>query len=245
MTAAQLMARTLKRLDEDAGGGFYTPAEALVALNRGQRLFVLLTLCLETTATLPLDAGVVWYRLLDEFGTFLLPLRLRVAGAGGAKVRPARLADLDALSATWQAAEGTPARYACLGFDQFAIYPHPAAGGTSLDVTLAFCPSAMTEGSTPEIPEEDHPALIDFAIPVLRLKEGGQEFAKSLRYLDRFFEAAAKRAAYVRARSLEQRYDRVPVEWERWDRSRLVALAMKKAKPAWLAIPQAEDSGGR
>lgn len=241
MTGEDLYERLLKRLNEDSATPvFYSISEALWALNAAQRMFVLLTLCLEATGTLDLDAGTAHYRLLSTFSDFLLPLRVRVAGSGGLRVRPSRLAELDALSPTWQAAAGTPERYACVGFDHFSIYKQPV-GGTSLDVTYARCPGAIARSSTPEIRGEYHPALIDGAIPLLRLQEGGQEFRKSLRYFERFLKAAAKMGNYVRARNLAERYDRVPPDIERMDLSRLVKLATKRPKPAMLDVPQAQE----
>lgn len=241
MTVAQLVVRGLKGLDEDDAGGFYTSTEVVDALNEAQRLFVLLTLCLETTGTLALTAGTCWYYLLTEFPSFLLPLRVRITG-NGAKLRPQRLAELDALDPAWQATAGTPESYAQIGFSLFGVYKQPADVGTSLDVTYAQCPTTMAIGATPQIPEEHHLALVDGALPILRMKEGGQEFAKTVPRFDRFLEAATSMANYVRARNLGQRYDRVPFEIEKFDRSKLIALAMKRERPASLKIPQAEGA---
>lgn len=223
MTTNELITRVYQRLDQTPGG-YYTPGEVLGALNEAQRLFALLTLCLETTAALPLEAATPFYRLLtvSGFSLYLLPLRVRVAGAGGAKVTPARLADLDALNPAWQAEPGTPARYAALGFDFLAVHPRPTGAGTSLDITFARCPAAMTSASTPEIPEEHHPALTDYAIPRLRVKEGGSALAKSMPFWEAFLAAAEKLAAYVRARNRGLGYDRVPAELTRADRARLL-----------------------
>lgn len=231
MTAGELRGRVESRLDEDTSGGgrFYTAEEILGALNEAQRLYALLTLCLERTESMELSAGVTWYSMLAVFPRWIAPLRVRVAGPGGGKVNPATLHNLDALDAEWQKATGTPQRYAHIGFDLMAIWPHPSGSGVSLDVTFAACPVEMlSDGYTPEIPEEDHPALIEYAIPRLRAKEGGQEFAKSLPHLDRFMEAARKRGEYVRARAKAQRYDAMPFELERFDRSQLVEMAMKR-----------------
>lgn len=221
MTGDQLITRTYERLDQTPGG-YYTPGEILTALNEAQRLFVLLTLCLETTATLPLGAGTTFYRLLtvSAFSGLLLPLRARVAG--GRKLSPARLQDLDSLSKTWQGDAGPPVKYAALGFDFFAIYPAPTAGGTSLDITFARCPAAMTSSSAPEIPEEHHPGLIDYAIPRLRVKEGGSALEKSMPHWKAFLDRAEKLAAYIRARNRAHGYDRVPAEITRADRARLL-----------------------
>ena len=223
MTLAQLRTRTLQRLDEDTTSPVYWSAQEIhAALNEAQRVFVFLTLCLEKTGTLALSAATTFYHLRSTFSDFLLPLRVRVASTG-AKVHPARLQELDALDSTWPSSAGTPVRYACLGFDFFAVYKQPAAPGTSLDVTYAHTPATLAaDGDTPEIPTEHHLTLIDYAIPRLRAKEGGQEFVKTLPLFGQFLDAASKMAAYVRARSLEARYDRLPFELSSYDRSRLI-----------------------
>lgn len=245
MTGLELRDRLLERAGENpAQPGFYTAQQALDALNAAQRLFVLLTLCLETTGTLPLAANTSFYHLLPTFADFLLPLRVRVAGAGGAKLEPCRLEDMAALDVSWPAAAGTPSKYALLGFDLLAIYKRPGATGTSLSVTYARCPVTLTAGSSPEIPEEDHEALILAGVPILRMAEGGQEFTKTLPLFREFLRIADKRANYVRTRSLAQRYDRVPSEIARYDVSRLLDLAMKREKPAMLSIPQAQERNG-
>jgi hypothetical protein len=219
---SDLVARTQQRLQEDPAVTtpvYYPYAEVLSALNRAQRMFVLLTLCLEKTVTFP-ATGATFYNMRTYYPDWMLPLR--VSTVAGARVRPARLADLDALDAGWQANAGTTSRYAALGFDFFAVYQQSAM---SLVITYAQAPAALVQAAdVPQIDEEYHPALIDFAIPWLRLKEGGQEFAKSLDYLKRFFAEADKEAAYVRQRNLAARYDNLPFELRRLDRSKFLGI---------------------
>jgi len=230
----------MERLDEDATAPqYYSATEVDSALNMAERLFVLLTLCLKATGALPLTAGTAHYRLFNTFPYFLLPLRVRVAG--GAALKPVRLEELDALNPRWQASAGVPVRYAALGFDFLSVYQQPAAGGTSLDITYARCPAPMVaDAAAPSIPEAYHAALIDAAIPLLRLKEGGQEFEKALPLFDRFLQDARKLAQYVTARNLAARYDRTPYEIQSADLSKLVNLAIKPLRPAMLNIPQAQ-----
>lgn len=243
MTGEDLYERLLKRLNEDATAPvFYTISEALWALNAAQRVFVLLTLCLEKSDVLALSAFTCHYRLLTAFPDFLLPLRVRVAGTGGGRVRPMRLEELDALTPSWQATSGAPERYACVGFDHFSIYKQPLYSGTSLFITYARCPVTLVAEGSPEIPEEYHADLIDAAIPFLRLKEGGQEFTKSLVFFERFLKTAAKMANYVWARNQAAQYDRTPPDISRMDFSRVMRLATKRTPPAALAISQAQES---
>lgn len=238
MTAAQLTQRLLEQVGEIVQPGeiptYYNSTAALDALNVAQRLFCLLTLCLETTGTLVVSSSTNWYKALTTFNDWLTPLRIR-RESDGVKLEPARLSDLDALDPAWQAATGTVERYACLGFDLIATYRKPASGTVNLTCTYAKSPAVMTSGS-PEIPEEYHACLVDGALPILRAMEGAQELAKVLDRFDRFMAAAAKLGAYVRQRNLGLRYDRVPFELETFDRSKLVKLAIKR-----VAAPMLEE----
>jgi hypothetical protein len=230
VTHSELRTLTLQRAGQDpTASGYFTGAMATAALNRSLRLFVLRSLCVERTDTYTLVAGAAWSHVLTQFADFLLPLRLEYAGA---RLRPARLSELDALSATWQATAGDPERYSLAGLDLLAVYKQLAAGGT-LSVLYAGAPERMSDDAdVPEIPAEYHEDLVAGAIPLMRLAEGGQELDKALPGLKRLFDAAAKLAGYVRQRSLDLRYDRLPAELERYDLSRW--LAMERRRAPWL-----------
>jgi hypothetical protein len=230
MQFSDMQGRLLERLGENSSNpAYYQSSDAAAWLNATQRLFVLLTLCLETTGTLILnptssDETVTFYSMLSEFYDWLLPLRVRVAA--GLKLAPSRLADLAALDANWVVSPGPVSRYALLGFDLLAVYQQPLAA-VSINITYARCPDAMVNpGDNPQIPEEYHPALIDGAIPLMRAREGGSEWKKTMPLWDRFLDAAQKMGEYVRARNQEQGYDHLPVELRRFDRSKLL---MKEA----------------
>ena len=226
MIASDLQNRLLERLGDTATGeyvqtGYYTPGEALAWLNAAQRLFVLLTLCLETTGSLPLSADTAFYRLLPTFTDWIVPLRVRISG--GAKLKPSTLGQLASLDASWSDSAGTPDRYVVAGFDLFAIYQQPASSGTTLSLTYARCPDPLVNPSdVPEIPVEYHPALIEGAIPLCRAKEGGAEFQKVMANWNLFLDAATRMGDYVRARNKERGYDRLPVELGRFDRSKML-----------------------
>jgi len=231
MTAGEMSARVLQRLDEIEPGAtvpaavyYGGPGEVLDALNEGQRLFCLLTLCLQTQAQFPLTPNVGFYHARSVFNDWLLPFGVTLPG--GRKVRPARLEELDALDTNWQSATDTaPERYAALGFDFLAFYPKLASGSLSVNVSYARSPVTMTSsGDVPEIPVHCQPALIDYAIPRLRMKEGGQEFAKTLPLFNRYLDVAQKHGKYVQAQNAGARYDKQPFELELFDRSRLLKL---------------------
>lgn len=253
MNTDELQSRVLNRLDQD-GQAPYADADVLRVLNFGQRLFAFLTLCLESSQQLILTPGVQFYHLLQQpgFERFIVPLRVKllVSEAGissefGApladavefaeedlaalastapRLRPSTVSDLVALDETWQSATGTPSRYGCLGLDLFFVYKTPAAG-MKLLVTHARGPvDLVADDDVPEIPEADHPALVEFAVCWLPVAEGGSQLAKHIDHMQRFLEAANARAKVVRARSQAQRYDKLPFEMENWDASRLLGI---------------------
>jgi hypothetical protein len=226
MTVLELQRRSIERIgddpDIDPSLMHYTPAEHLVALNQCQRLFVLFTLCLETTANFGLT-GVARYHMLDTFGDWIVPLRIR--NQVGNKVRPCRLADLAAIDPNWSTITGFPARYAHTGFDLLSVYKVATA---TIPITYARSPVELLSSypgdnaQVPEIPERYHPMLIDGAIPILRTKEGAQEWQKVLPQWQRFLDAVDELAGKVRARCREQGYDAAPVELNRADQSRFL-----------------------
>jgi len=230
VTYAALRANVLERLGEDAAvSGYYDGVDAGDGLNRAQRLFVLLTLCLEATGSITISPATAWYQVRTQIPGWMLPLTLEFDGA---KLRPVRLAELDALAVGWQATPGDPERYALLGLALLAIYKQAPEAGT-LGTTYAKPPAWMIDDAdVPEIPAAYHELLPDAAIALLRLREGGQELEKVKPLLGRFMTGATQLARYVRERSLDLRYDRQPAELERFDLSRL--LAISKRRDPWL-----------
>jgi hypothetical protein len=243
MTLAELEQRTLERLGEtSAAGTYYSSTFVKAALNEGQRLFAFLTLCLETTGSLPLTANTAWYEPLATFNDWIVPLRVRLSGTGGTKLEPYRLERLDALSPNWQSESGPPRRYASCGPNLVAIHPSPTTGGATLDVTYARSPVPLVgSGQTPEIPTAYHPSLIKYALPRLRASEGAEEWRKNLPDLLEFWRDAKKLAMYVRTRNLTARYDCLPPEERFFDGSRLMDIMTRRPKwPTMLDIPQAQ-----
>jgi hypothetical protein len=218
--------RVQQRVNE-LTGTYYSTAEINSALNEAQRLFVLLTLCLEVTAAFTLTAAVTFYHMRTTFEDWILPLR--VTTLGGSKIFPSELEDLDSLDSGWQASPGAPVRYASLGFDFFAIYQQPAAAGTVVNITYAQQPLVMAaDTDTPQIQQEFHPALVAYAIYRVRMKEGAQEFAKTMPYFNSFLDEAQKCGEYVRARNIGGGYDILPFELARFDRSKVARASATK-----------------
>lgn len=226
MTKAELTSATLTRLGDTPGSlqTYYTPHEVLVALNRVYRLMVFLTLCLETNTTFTWTGGTATIQMLSIFSDWILPLRLRLPS--GAKIKPGNFAALAALDGNWIASPGTPSRYALGGFSLLGLYHQPAID-TTLSVTYARMPAALVlDTDTPQLEPEYHQSLIDGAIPILRIKEGAQEWQKTLAMWDRYMSAATDLAASTRARNKERGYDYLPPDLTRFDKSKLMKAAV-------------------
>lgn len=231
MDVTALQTRIWERLDDDSAGWYYTPAEVLNAINKAQRQFAFLTLCIERTKTFELTSGVAFYTISDDadFSDYLLPLKVTT---NGVRVTPKTIHQLDALRSTWRTTAGTPTSYGTLGLYLLFTYPRVDSAGQSLSITYAAEPAVLASGGNiPEIPEEFHTALVDYAIYWLRAKEGGVEFKGSVEYLRRFLGAASKHAEFTRARCRAMQYDRTPPDLRLTDRSKLfkVALASERA----------------
>jgi hypothetical protein len=236
VTASEISDRILKGIDDDAGvpasvaagnlGG--PPPEVLAAINEGQELFALLTLCLETTSAITLAASSTFGSFRQAFPKFLCPLRLMV---GSTRVRPRTLAELDAENDAWQATAGTPARYSTLGFNLYAVTPQPVADTAGV-LTFARSPLQLVGDAFPEIPEMYHQSLVKYGIYRIRLKEGGQGLERGLVQLNSFLDDATAHGDFVRARSRAARYDVLPFELKLFDRSRLIQK-LAKVKPSW------------
>lgn len=212
-----------QRLNEAGGAVYYPTAEIIAALNEANRLFVLLTLGLETTVTWSVPQATTSFHMLQTYADWLVPLRIQ--NATGQKIRPMRLDDLAALDSNWPNSPGTPYRYSHVGVDVLSIYHQPATIGTNLTVTYARAPvDLVLDADVPEIPATYHPDLVDYAINRMRMPEGGQEFAKTLPLLDNFLKGAAKYADFVRSRNRGSQYDKDPFELESFDRSKLLKL---------------------
>lgn len=222
VTLAELQTELLRRAGEDpAAPVYFTAARATAALNWAQRLFVMATRCLETEGPMS-TAGGPWLHLRASFADYLCLLRVEV---NGARLRPARVADLAALDSSYETTAGDVTRYAHAGADSILFYKQASVTAT---VTYARLPATLSSaGASPEIPAEYHPLLVDAGLVFLRLAEGGQEFAKVRAGLAAFVAGAEQLAAYVEKRSLDQRYDPRPLELKRLDLSRLIGKAKR------------------
>lgn len=220
MQLSDMRTRVGQRLNESAGPVFYTAAEINAAVNEAQRFMVFLTLCLEITATWTVSGGTTFTHMLNVFSDWICPLR--ITDSTGAKIRPSTLAELGALDPSWIASAGNTVRYASMGADFIGLYQQNA-GSQTLTVTYAQAPAPLVlDTDVSAIPAEYHPRLVDYGIYRCRQVEGGQEFAKALKYLESFFGGVQHLSRYVRDRNNGAKYDKVPYELTNEDVAKLV-----------------------
>jgi hypothetical protein len=216
LTLFMLLERLYKNLDEDTNFPVYYPRDmAVFCLNWAQRLFCLLTLCLEKTVSFTLGANTAHYKISDQIPDFIVPLRVSF---NGVRVRPRKLGDLDRLGA-WSRAlvtDGgqTPATikyYAQHGMDGLAIYPSLTGSGTLSITYAAIPPDLVANSDIPVIQPEQQVHLPDLATWLIRLPEGAIEGVDLTQMPgQRGLEAMAKYAEFVRARVKGLAYDYEP-----------------------------------
>jgi len=223
VVASEIAARILARTDDPSAITADMP-EVMSAINEGQELAALLSLCLETTTPLTLAAGAPFGTLISRLPDYICPLRLSVSGA---RLRPGTLAEFDGDNDAWQATPGVPARYSTLGWNLYAVTPQPVST-TIAELIYARSPRVMVEADTPEIPEQYHQSLVYYGKYRVRLKEGAQGLARGVSDFNVFLDAMTQLGDWVRARSRAARYDTLPIELALFDRSRLL---LKEPKP--------------
>jgi hypothetical protein len=244
VNTAALKKRCWERLDENPLAPTTPAADVLHAVNQAYLTFVLLTLCLEKTATLALDAQKPIYGIRGQLTDYLRPLRITYERGDGhiTRVRPASLRELDAIDTNWQVTHLStnpvdgPSRYFTVGLNLMGFWRQPNAA-MEAQIVYAYSPALLAaDGDTPLAPEAYHESLVKFALVWLKLNEGAQELGRVTPLLGEFLADASKLAGVVRARSIAAKYDSLPFELKNYDTSRLLkGLAMKgaaDAKPA-------------
>jgi len=237
VTVADIAGRIITRIDDNPAapvsvvvgsgttvGGVVVADEVLAAINEGQQLAALLTLCFQKTVAFSLSG--CWYTPRSTLTDFLVPLRITVAGV---RLRPSTIGELDGWNPAWQATAGTAARYCTLGSNLLAVTPQQTA---TAQFTYAYSPAALGANDTPAIPASYHQDLVEYGVYRCRLKEGAQQLARGLGNLNTFLDSMSGLADYVRARSRAARYDVEPFELALFDRSELIDEIVKRQAAA-------------
>jgi hypothetical protein len=222
MQLSVIRGRVSERLAEGTTPTFYPGPEIDASINEANRLFCLLTLGLEVTASWTVPAATPFTCIFSLFPDLIAVLR--ITDSTGTKIRPATIADLNALDPNWISSSGAPTRYTWQGVDMIAVYPQPASIVT-LQVTYARAPVPLVaDTDVPEIPAEYHGLFVGYGVYRCRCVEGSQEAAKAMPYLASFMDGAKRYADFMLKRNLGARYDKVPFELGRYDRSKMLAF---------------------
>lgn len=222
MTLSQLQTMVLDRLGEDPSNPvFHTLGDVTRAINDAYATFAFLTLCVTKTANLTMT-GQPYVALPTDW---IVPFRVF---SGASRVQPAPMTHLSALNSKWQQVTGAPKQYAVAGPSLIATSP-VAANGSVLSVQYAAMPVGLANGSdVPVINAIYHEVLTDLAVPLRRLKEGGQELQQNLPDLQRFLTAVSQESGHVMSRAIAQRYDTLPREWKMGDWSKALSKLFMK-----------------
>lgn len=235
MTVSDICGRVYDHIDDNAAApvsvyvassdptvnGVVIATEVLNAINEGQQLAALLTLCFEKTANFTLgtsgsiDAYGAFYQPRPILTDLVAPLRLAV---GGVRLRPSGIEELDSWNSNWQNTPGPAKRYCLLGSNLWAVTPQ---SNQTLQVTYACSPPALTATGTPILSEEFHQDLVDYSVYRVKLKEGAQQLQRGLIGLNSYLDSMTVLGNRIRARSLAAHYVTQPFELAKFDRSQL------------------------
>lgn len=210
MTRSELTSIVQKKIEEDAAQSFrwYTDQQIANALNDGLIIYSALTMCIETSIPIACSAGNAFYDVLNAEPRAIAVLRVT---ENGVRLAPDRIQAFKAGNNSWRLHPGPPERFAVVGANLLAAHPVPSSSSITLSVTLARTAAVMLFGSSiPEIPEEEHFSLAEYAAWFLpTAKEGASE--KANQCLSRFLETVAVRIAQVRDRSNSRGYLTMPM----------------------------------
>lgn len=208
MNLAAIKQQAWRKLDEDPAAPVYFTADLmLAAINEGLNIYSSLTLSVEKVVSVPVSG--TFTNLLATIPRLLVPLKVY---RGSTRLRPSVIDEFAAIDPYWRLAAGTPDSYAMLGATLFVVNRKPSSP-VSLTMTYAATAADLASDSdTPEIPLDDHIALVHYAIWKLSAIAGGGEFVSAREHLDRFLEIAKARAESNRARSRQIGLDRRPPE---------------------------------
>jgi len=179
-----------------AGGAadldFWTETQLLAWINAGlARLARSAALFVKRDTSISVEAGTAQYSLATSH---LSTLHVSLAGL---LLRPASAAELEALSATWQATTGTPTRYwqaSGLGMDAIGLHPKPIAGGT-LAVIEHELPDTVAAGGSLPLPDPVADYAFFYALAEARAIESDgamPETAETCRQLCGLIEGMAR-----------------------------------------------------
>jgi hypothetical protein len=142
---------------------------------------------IKRTAMVTLASGATYYRTRGIAPDCMVPYRLWIPGRNR-KLVSVTVEQLDAFHLEWNTVQGPPEYWAPMGYDWFAVYPHPAQGGGILRVDYLAWPRELAEDDDrPEFPEADHETILLYGVYDGLLKRWGAQEAVAIfaQFLDK------------------------------------------------------------
>jgi hypothetical protein len=162
---ASIIDRVLTSLnDSPVAPVFWTRAELADVIQDGMEIMAEEVMALKRSAFVGLGPGKLYYRTRGIAKDFRVPYRLWLS-SNNRKLIAVTVEQLDGFHQQWATVTGDPEYWAPMGYDWFALFPHPAQGGGVLRVDYLAWPRALQgDDDRPELPESDHETLVTYGI---------------------------------------------------------------------------------
>ena len=208
MILSDMRTQVARRCDEDQNQSnrWYTDAVLNAAINDGLTVYASLTLCVESTFSFNTTQGLPWYDLQQIQPGFLVPLRVWTADG---QLQKRSLVGFASKQNAWRNWNNPAESYCLIGANLMGLYP-PPDGVNTINCTAAVLPTTLSfDAASPNIPTDDHQALVEFAIWFVRIAREGFWEQKAIA---RFFDIVSRRITLVRERAKAERFLFMPPE---------------------------------
>lgn len=165
MNRGELIDRVLTSLNEQTVAPvFWSREEVADVLQDGMEVMAEEVMALKRSAFVGLGPGKLYYRTRGIATDFRIPYRLWLS-SNNRKLIPVTMEQLDGFHMEWSTVPGDPEYWCPMGYDWFALYPHPSVGGGVLRVDYLAWPRELGgDDDKPEFPEADHETLVTYGI---------------------------------------------------------------------------------
>lgn len=164
MTRDDLTRRILTALNDEVDDPvFWSQAEIHDLLAEAMEVVAEEAPSLKRTFLVPRRPGWMLYTLPGIGERIMAPYRLWLPDRQE-RLDAVSLSELDARHEEWMTVSGEPRWWAPVSWDQFVIWPIPAAGGNWLQIDCYVWPDPLQDGEDePELHEADHEGLVLYA----------------------------------------------------------------------------------
>ena len=211
---------TAKHIEEDRTQAlrWYSDLAIYNAINDGLTIHTSLSMCIESTVAITMAPLNPFYELFTADSRTIAVLRVT---ENTVRLAPDNIGAFKAANNSWRNQPGIPENFAVVGSNLLAVEPVPANNSIQVQVTIARVANGLINtGDVPEIPEEDHAALAEYAAWFLETAKFGAS-EKTQQRLGRFLETVAARADQTIDRCRSRNYLTQPLPI---DKTRIAAL---------------------